>query len=188
METITQVKERPIIFSTSMVKAILDGTKDQTRRTKGLEKLNERPDDWELWGSSSGETGMIFNYPKQDDWSVCFRNKLTGEILYIKSPFGGYSNILWVRETFYKTLAPDGVSGPCYMFKVSYDGKRLFDEPEIKWMPAIYMPKAACRIELEIKSIEVERLHDITEEDAIREKRRAPIMKQRKGFMVNLRV
>ena len=189
------MKERPILFSTPMVRAVIDDRKDITRRiTEGLKRVNESPDDWELHGSNSGETGIVFNYPNPGDWSACFRNKKTDEILYVKSPYGGSGDVLWCRETFgelYDTCDHPEIPG-CpterwslgYVYKADGYNHKGSDGFWDGWKPSIHMPKEACRLKLEVLSIRPERLHDITEEDAIREGViKVPIDDSANGFL-----
>jgi hypothetical protein len=76
-------------------------------------------------------------------------------------PFVDESEMMWVRETWAK--APIG-----YVYKADYlEGVR--PESVEKWQPSIFMPKEACRLKLRIKNIRVERLQDISDEDAIAE-------------------
>jgi hypothetical protein len=78
-------------------------------------------------------------------------------------PYGRVGDVLWVREGFYKPTA-DSLRGK-YYYKADLDNHGW----GLKWKPSIHMPKEACRIFLKIKSIRVENLQDITEEDAIAE-------------------
>lgn len=75
----------------------------------------------------------------------------------IKCPYE-VGDVLWVRETFYQTTAPE-LNGAFY-YKAS-----IAEGWNLKWKPSIFMPKQACRIFLKIKSIRVERLQDISEDD-----------------------
>ena len=141
----------PLLFSTLMVQALL--RKTQTRRTKGLEKINKNPDKWEL--------SRLFNgYAK-----FCEYHSWTNEKL-IKCPYGKPGDVLWVRESFLKHPIPD----EGYKYKADYDIKQLncdvFKQNILKWKPSIHMPKEACRHFLLIKNIRVERLQDIIEYDA----------------------
>jgi len=76
-------------------------------------------------------------------------------------PYGKVGDVLWVRETFCSDYGIDG----CFVFKATWNPKMI----EPKWRPSLFMPKAACRIFLEITDIRVERLQDISEADAINE-------------------
>ena len=144
------MKERPIIFSTPMVLAILDGRKTQTRRI-----MKVQPD-------SRGTRCTNVHF---EDWH--------GKQL--KCPYGWVGDILWVRETwvmhnrskyrFYLTYQ----SGDLWI-KYKADGVENYETGEkILWKPSIFMPKHVCRIKLEITDIRVEKLCDITEKDAMAE-------------------
>jgi hypothetical protein len=74
-----------------------------------------------------------------------------------KCPYGKIGDVLWVRETWFKM---DGQF--IYKADVKYP-------KSLKWKPSIFMPREACRLRLEITDIRVERLHDISEEEAIKE-------------------
>jgi len=86
----------------------------------------------------------------------------TGENVVSKglfSPYGRPGNILWVRETF----SPSSFTESGFIYKAD-------DTPLCSgWKPGIHMPKQACRIFLEIVDVRVERLQNITEEDAEKE-------------------
>lgn len=76
-----------------------------------------------------------------------------------RDPYGQPGDILWVRETFAPSLGG-------YVYKT--DTHRLNGDG-IKWKPGIHMPKKACRIFLQNESISLDRLGEITDEDAILE-------------------
>jgi len=160
------VKQRPILFSTPMVRAILEGRKSQTRRKKGFSEIYEidlmKNIEWEFQ-EFNGQYA-IFHWTEFG--MKIFKN--------IKCPYGQLGDILWVRETFTVngTEAIRGGDGEILEEKKQYvfKGQKLpHIEKLYKWKPSIFMPKAACRIFLEITDIRVERLQDISEEDAIKE-------------------
>lgn len=158
----------PIIYSTAMVQAKLAKDKTQTRRTNGLEKINECPDEWELVPVS----GQL-----PDEYH--FHHLLTGEWVKIKSPYGQPGDILWTRETFLRVWidhAHDLLEGSrnhnLFMYKASihsdwYDYAK--EKYRYQWKPNIHMPKTACRMWDKVVSIRPERLNDITEADAVAE-------------------
>lgn len=162
--------ERPILFSTKMVQAILKLIKRMTRRTKGLEKINKNPDKWNFDSISIDEQGLI----------AWFENNITYEHIGFKCPYGKPGDILWVRETwcqqdhmyFYKAdnictgCTEDGTCLPVGVEKHITCELCEYTDAYFKWKPSIHMPKAARRIRNTIINIRVERLHDITEEDA----------------------
>lgn len=162
------MKERPILFSAPMVRALLADTKTQTRRVVKLPHENPLGR-WEVlpWGGPNGGR-------TRDGQTVPFQNVIghsrTGEI--IGCPYGQPGDRLWVRETFRKI---DGQTQPWIEtdYRASYThGDRLGDLMGMRpprWTPAIHMPRAASRISLEVTGVRVERLQDISYEDALAE-------------------
>jgi hypothetical protein len=135
------MKEKPILFSSSMVQAILAGRKTQTRRI-----MKTQPD---LRGPRC--TNVHF-----EDWH--------GREL--KFPYGWVGDILWVRETWRPSTNSMPIGWPYdYRATAKEDGV----PEEGPWKPSIFMPKDACRIKLFISDIRAERLQDISEVDAINE-------------------
>jgi hypothetical protein len=133
-----EVREKPILFSGPMVKAILEGRKTQTRRV-----IKPQPDYFEVMGQPiSWDKGAL------------------------NPPYGKIGDRLWVRETF----ANLPYLHPLPHHKISYraDGEIQMFGSE-KWKPSIFMPRWASRITLEVTGVRVERLQDISEEDAIAE-------------------
>jgi hypothetical protein len=142
-------KERPIIFSGPMVRAILDGRKTQTRRiVKHVPALGS-PDDWCHKVDRAQFEEEIGNYRR-----FC--------------PYGTPGDRLWVREAW----CPGG--NQSVYLKADVD---LPDDPRVwmhdrqppyggTWRPSIHMPRWASRITLEITGIRVERLQEISEQDA----------------------
>jgi len=156
-------KERPILFNTDMVKAILKGEKTQTRRPiKGL------GNNWHVnkllgcWGLSDepfiAEGALHWELQTDVDDSRVFETRLPYKT----------GDILWVRETWCRDdLTPDDV-----YYKANYTNrelKDLFEDLGLKWKPSIRMPKDAARIFLKVTDVRVERLQDITEADAEKE-------------------
>lgn len=136
--------EKPILFSTEMVRAILDGRKTMTRRV-----IKPQPiDPYFRGGSKNPCKELTCPYQPED--------------------------ILWVRETWQKldhSIAldvPEGVHA--YVYKASENGELWERETENwKWRPSIYMPREAARIFLRVTGVRVERLQDISNEDVHKE-------------------
>lgn len=84
-----------------------------------------------------------------------------------KCPYGKSGDILWVRETWQYVDIPDDYTG--YVYKASGGLDWEMSNDEWIWRPSIFMPRAACRIFLQITDVRVERLQDISEADAIAE-------------------
>lgn len=136
--------ERPILFSTPMVQAILEDRKLKTRR---VIKPHRKAIIENMWiDKDDGDVVVVYN----DNYHI-------GEKGYIKCPYGKPGDILWVRETWQNICASP------LQFAYKADGEF---EPYSPWHPSIHMPRVACRLRLKITDIRVERLQDITEEDA----------------------
>jgi hypothetical protein len=146
------MKESPILFSTEMVQAILDGRKTMTRRKNIHNTINESPDKW-LCNGTINEDGF-FTFGSDE-----FHTDID-----IYCPYGKPGDILWVREKFETDLGQVNfyAGNPEVLLNKAY-------VQLTKWKPSIHMPKAAARIWLQITDIRVERLHEITDEDAIAE-------------------
>lgn len=100
------MKEHPIIFQADMVKAILDGKKTMTRRTYGLEFINQDPDAWKFL-RMEGDLGVFQQLRKSHTTKDVPHRSLPKQIglqepiqFYIKCPYGGVGDWLWVKETF----------------------------------------------------------------------------------------
>ncbi|MCY1263098.1 hypothetical protein D9M68_123650 [compost metagenome] len=166
--------ERPILFSGAMVRAILDGRKTQTRRIVKLPHSNPLGV-WEpttFGGPNGGRTADGGTIPLQGGiWHT-----RTGDCL--ASPYGLPGDRLWVRETWQHSNHPFGPYEPdCLAFyRADYlddplgpDLERSADGIRRQWRPSIHMPRAACRLALEITGVRVERLNDCSEQDAAAE-------------------
>ena len=134
------MKEHPILYSTEMVKAILAGKKTQTRRV-----MNPQPLQADI------------NAVPTNGWNSVIP----------MNPYGMPGDMLWVREQFvaWSLMWKLGQQkGFYYRANFPSDYKASW-----KWKPSIHMPKAAARIWLQITDIRIERLQEISEEDAIDE-------------------
>lgn len=146
----TMTNERPILFSTGIVRAILDRRKTQTRRV-----IKPQPEGQLMYcyaGSRRGDIGK---------WHY-------GDKKYTPPCHG--DDVLWVRETWcMEWVDPDGFTGN-YLYRA--DGIEVIhvDGPEKSpWRPSIHMPREAARLFLRVKRVSVERLQVISEVDAIAE-------------------
>lgn len=146
------MKERPILFSAPMVRALLAGTKTQTRR---IAKPVRHPD----WGNLYSPGALV-------------REHEPVHVIYRACPYGQPGDRLWVRETFRRDL--DRMNR-CKVVEYRADDAVLlaspgpggaFDFPDLGWRPSIHMPRWASRITLEITGVRVERLQNISEDDA----------------------
>lgn len=195
-------RSRPILFSGSMVRAILDGSKTQTRRTVGSKKLSDCAD--AMAAKQIAAPTSIDLAPGTPFWRWLERGGVSAGFT---SPYGKPGDLLWVRETW-------GYRGAMYAYGrgakldekevyISYradDTRRTFirerdnesglpkpicrckggeDLPEnflkhsdeitrywSSWKPSIFMPRWVSRITLEVTDVRIQRLTDISEEDA----------------------
>lgn len=171
MTTAIEARERPILFSGAMVRAILEGKKTQTRRVVFTEQARRHDKAHrECWGAdgydvitASGE-GLCRREWRPDlikSWVVC--------------PYGQPGDRLWVRETWCDTLiepaddtrVADRLDERGYTF-TAYRADNWFECPAEDgcWRPAIHMPRFRSRLLLDVLNIRVERLQEISEADA----------------------
>ena len=172
------MKSRPIIYSGDMIRAILEGRKTQTRRTRGLDKINANPDAWQFMGiDDAGE--YVF-------WNPTYYDEHNGLSIGIKCPYGQVGDQLWVRETFTLTQ----FNKPVYRADAKdKDGLRWDSiEPndpqkEVLWRSPRFMFRWASRITTENTKIRVERVQDITTNDLIAEGIEPPLAQYDSGSM-----
>ncbi|OOM73963.1 hypothetical protein CLPUN_42010 [Clostridium puniceum] len=164
--------EKPILFNTEMVKAIIEDRKTCTRRIIKKKYENANVD----WFENKYGKRLVY---VQNDIPASIKNPngtTTHKLIAmeeIKKPYK-VGDILYVRETYADHWLPDGYCKDRYVYKV--DGPPQFgywgNEDRGKfnvWIPSIHMPKDAARIFLKVVSIKAERIQDITEEDAMKE-------------------
>lgn len=145
---------KPILFNTDMVQAIIKWRKTQTRRIV---------------------KGMALNCLEHDMYSPEFVASSDLDLC----DFGKVGDILWVRETFQKHCTEMETTSDWAPISFKETGQYVYKADGYilpkdslsfsKWRPNIHMPKDACRIFLKVKSLRVERLQDISEEDAVNE-------------------
>jgi hypothetical protein len=180
MTAAVAVRERPLLMSGPMVRAILDDRKTQTRRV-----VKPQPewlaDAW-YWRSRRYDNGdgaqyfhtATFSRPLLEEWArAC--------------PYGQPGDRLWVRETWGVGTRPDQNEGcrdgieyradaigldereDLPLYRVSPPDTVCLDDLAGRWRPSIHMPRWASRLTLEITGVRVERVQDIREQDAIAE-------------------
>ena len=140
--------EKPILFNTAMVKAILEGKKTCTRR---IVKPHRQANIENMWiDMNDWESTVVY-----DD------NHHIGEKGYIKIPYK-VGDIIYVRETWLKA------DDKQYYYRADETtvSKEAREDFGYKWKPSIHMPKEAARIFLEVIAVHAERLQDITEDGA----------------------
>lgn len=141
------MKEHPILFTAPMVRALLDGSKTQTRRpVKGFALAGLAPDMFTPEFIALPENGHC--------------------------PYGYAGDRLWVRESFWGCDLPGYGDQPCVVYDDEWVGKEYRPAEARPWgrkfgrIPSIHMPRESSRILLEIVSVRVERLNDISDDDA----------------------
>lgn len=169
------MKERPILFSGPMVRAILDGRKTQTRRVvrpeigAGNHVGFSQDLGWHIWWDCAhdGPSGPHFT-----------------ESAPLRCPYGQPGDLLYVRETWQlhhterlgeygggPEVLDDVWGGAVPTDEQPHSTAVLYratddDDEDWPWRPSIHMPKWAARIWLEITDVRVERLSEISDEDA----------------------
>ena len=169
------MKEHPILFSAPMVRAILEGRKTQTRRVVKPGKLygiiKNNPED-------IADCSNFSVHPPSIDAPTGFYFDLGDNVKIMHCPYGRPGDRLWVRETWFQKGYWHNIQVPEGVFEgdVEWRGEKhaayaTDGDPGEGWRkrPSIHMPRWASRITLEIVSVRVERLQQISEHDAIAE-------------------
>ena len=168
------MKERPIIFNDEMVRAILDGRKTQTRRVVKPQPFIDASGNF-CWNDSN--FGQDLNGPRIQAIASPIPSSKTKRV---HCPYGQPGDRLWVREAFQgplwdeDNLYPDNGYSPEFCVYRADGGPRpeYIDADEnlrFGWRSSASMPRWASRITLEITNVRVERVQDISGEDAIAE-------------------
>ncbi|MEX8082413.1 hypothetical protein [Acinetobacter baumannii] len=173
------MKERPIIFNTTMIKAIIEGRKTQTRRLVKPQPKYFKGDAGGHWWRCTHVQSMVRVEEELQNPGELYKGFID-EV----NPFGKKGDRLWVRETFcfghideFDAEHPDDRK----LFIDQFDGRNKTPIPkqwciendveieEVVWKPSIHMPRSASRILLEITKIRIERLNQISSWDAVQE-------------------
>lgn len=176
------MKERPILFSGEMVRAILESRKTQTRR---LVKVQPPSDAYQITtlmdSTAKAERKRIGSHR----WAIVEDLKIVEEYgKHFSCPYGQPGDRLWVRETWadnfsshvshagilYRATAATDRSHHGYWAKEVAPNKWVdyYDRP-FKWKPAIFMPRGVARLTLEVVKVRVERLQEISDADTVAE-------------------
>ena len=140
---------KPIIFSTPMVQAILDGRKTQTRRI-----IKPQPPQFVDYFEKRGDGFKAYMVPGEPcDYPLVKPKYQPGDIL-------------WVRETW--ATVSSGIIEYKATYIEPYTGSTEIDHigKKITWQPSIHMPREAARIFLRVTNVRVERLQEISVQDA----------------------
>ena len=154
--------ERPILFNTDMVRALLRGQKTVTRREVKLPR----------WADPASEI-------EEDDRGPVATARASGCLAPIACPFGVPGDTLWVRETFAWNIdlrtADPGPGEVFYRADPGLEDLHNDDGAPLAWRPSIHMPRRAARIRLRVTSVKVQHLHEITVDDIVAEGVRVPV-------------
>jgi len=165
-------KNTGIMFQADMIRAYLEGRKNQTRRVKGLQAINQEPDNWQLIFTPQDE-GVRF---------VSFGHKETTQVIHLNMPYGGKGDTLYFKETW-KMFERDEDGRDFLHYRADdakvdqtwwteHDWRRpdpVWHKQGVfeNWQPSMFMPRICSRFrEVPIVDVRIERLHDITWEDA----------------------
>lgn len=160
---------KPILFNTDMVRAILDGRKTVTRRV--IKVPNHYPHFYKLHDNIdlaiTGQKNKLYAGFYNDENIFYIDGEKLVDAVYYKAPCKT-GDILYVRETWQHIDFAGENNG--YVYKASENGKLWETESENwTWKPSIHMPKEAARIFLKVTNVRVERLQEITWQEAARE-------------------
>lgn len=148
---------KPILFNTEMVRAILDGRKTCTRRI--CKDANEcTVPDMDFYNADR-RTYAVHNFADKEHMEQLSTAERTCPICP--------GDILYVRETWWYPIALN--SDKQYVFRADEVAESGFKNDSHIWHPSIHMPKEAARIWLKVTDVRVERLQEITVEDALAE-------------------
>lgn len=149
--------DKPILFSGPMVRALLAGTKTQTRRTLAIESSVCRESAWKLVRGDDGVWRLLADTPDVSGKVTPSLRIAVGDRLYVRETWSHTGTGVWTVSDTHRAL--DG--------KVVYEADGRL--PGAKYWPSIHMPRWASRITLHVTDVRVQRLQEITEADALAE-------------------
>ncbi len=166
--------EKPILFNTEMVQAILEGRKIVTRRVIKRTPSNDEPSGYGFWKEFNERDNKWYvkDYTHSCIWWPLkeyierFSKYHIGDILYVRETWGIQSMKNYgKRVKFLYKAEPNKELREVALSESRYDDMLKYSFKN-GWQPSLFMPKEAARIFLEVTDIRVERLQDITEEGA----------------------
>ena len=140
--------DRPIIFSAPMVRALLEGRKTQTRRL--VKPRGKRPS---LFDGEWSDSYVLD--PGNAEWRAKDLPAAVGDRLYVRENWNGAQYAIEDEGPNYTGTQP---------YAADFRGT-----PALKWKPSIHMPRTASRLTLTVSDVRVQRLQDLSEEDAVAE-------------------
>lgn len=175
------MKEKPILFNGEMVRAVLEGKKTQTRRPVKVQPSCASYDTIHTLMSTTASDEK--RHVGKHRWGNGSIEHPLRDNIYFSCPFGRAGQRIWVRETWRAYYDPELLTS--YQFRADMGVYKppvgVWDECNGmwaeqnsgdvpgeggKWKPSIHMPRCASRITLEVTNVRVERVQDISEEDA----------------------
>lgn len=171
------MRERPIIFNADMVRAVLDGRKTQTRRIMKNQPVSSKTREDDFWFSCNKTRSMVHvsdfipgncaNLPDAHEYfSMCCPFGAVGDRLWVREAFRVHSRATDVATLVYKASEQQSWTQQTHRVPIEKCNKPAAID---KWTPSIHMPRWASRITLEVTGVRVERLQDISAEDAAAE-------------------
>lgn len=176
------IKYTQVLFKDAMIRAILNGTKTQTRRLMKPQPYHLKPGDGlpGIWNWDAGYHGKNDKHPlymvhgESENVSDLIRDIK----LHIPPPKGNVGDRMWVREAW-KVHQLEGITGleyPNILYRADSRTRLLLGiivwkylRDDATWRPSIFMPKWACRIHLEITRVRAQRIQDISTADCLAE-------------------
>lgn len=157
-------KIKSIIFSADEVRSVLDGRKSMFRRVLQV------PTGSEFYGTFNPEGLPIIQ--TQISKPAGWRKNGIHRVEVVECPFGGVGATIFVKETWYDDLSGRAITDGREHIYYRADGEaveQFEDWADLRWRPAGHLPQWASRLSLRITSVKIEKLQDISEEDAIAE-------------------
>ena len=161
------IRERPILFSGPMVRAILDGRKTQTRRVIVPQPVDDGRDVVIWWRGGKAWDGRLFQnvtppYARVRNHLVELERAWVRENWLPDPPLNGWPGDLeWDGSGRPIRGVPQQYRSPKHcIYAATWNG------PDLRWRPSIHMPRWASRLTLEITDVRVERVQSITDDDA----------------------
>ena len=157
------MRERPILFNAPMVRAILGGWKTQTRRVVKPQPTDNGTGRWSFVIDATDRQNVgTFRFGTVDSDGHTFTDRGKESSITYHCPYGRPGDRLWVRETW-------GWIGEHHHKdhrSIYWKAERSDWLDRQRWKPSIHMPRWASRVTLEITDVRVERVQDISEDDA----------------------
>lgn len=172
----TKPRERPILFTGEMVRAILDGTKTQTRRVvkvAGLDFIAGLGDDRldpRNWGYDDENGDWWTLMPGKDSRGIRCPYGVPGDLLYVRETWAlPEAQTRFLAKIWAETYGAVWYQADDPMGTKMHHGPMRSLHRESRWRPSIHMPKRFARIWLRVTDVRVERVQEISEEDALAE-------------------